>query len=171
MLDCQENYTRQENYTFSETKPTVLVSGNKKTHKYMFNDTIQQSETTTYLGINRDSKSRFDSIMVFRNDLVLPVEQLMLWWEQNYGAYCLSLYATIHLICIYIVPRLTYTRKVIRLVQRIWLILVNITSVLLNKIRTYQIRILIWLSLLFATRRTTNTRGDSQDIYHLWKHY
>ena len=38
MFDLQEYYARQENYTISETKSTVLVTGNHDTHETVNQD-------------------------------------------------------------------------------------------------------------------------------------
>ncbi|VDH95017.1 Hypothetical predicted protein [Mytilus galloprovincialis] len=121
MLDLQENYALQENYTLSETKSTVLVTGNQDTHEFLLNGSlIQQSETATHLGITRDSKSRFDSSTVVQERISTArrATYAMMGAGLNGILNGLNPCVSLHLIRIYIIPRLTYGLEAIRLAAK-----------------------------------------------------
>ncbi|VDI04539.1 Hypothetical predicted protein [Mytilus galloprovincialis] len=120
MLDLQENYALQENYTLSETKSTVLVTGNQDTHEFLLNGSlIQQSETATHLGITRDSKSRFDSSTVVQERISTARRATYAMMGAGlHGINGLNPCVSLHLIRIYIIPRLTYGLEAIRLAAK-----------------------------------------------------
>ncbi|CAC5359503.1 unnamed protein product [Mytilus coruscus] len=121
MLDLQEHYACQENYTISETKSTFLVTGNQlDTHDFMLNGSkLKQSETATHLGISRDSKCRFDSSTVVQERIGTARRATCAMMGAGlHGANGLNPCVSLHLIRIYIVPRLTYGLESIRLAAK-----------------------------------------------------
>ncbi|CAG2248491.1 unnamed protein product [Mytilus edulis] len=121
MLDLQEHYACQENYTISETKSTVLVTGNQSdTHDFLLNGSkLKQSETATHLGISRDSKSKFDSSTVVQERICTARRATYAMMGAGlHGANGLNPCVSLHLLRIYIVPRLTYGLESIRLAAK-----------------------------------------------------
>ena len=119
MLNIPEDYANSEHYTISETKSVVLCVSDKDSEKRSFrinNSEVPVVETATHLGIPRDNCSKFGTNLVAEERISSARKAVYAMMGAGlHGINGLNPLVSMHLIKIYIIPRLVYGLDVVRL--------------------------------------------------------
>lgn len=122
MLTIQENFASLEQYKINVSKSTVLelCKKNESNHIFTFNnEELKSVDTATHLGITRDNKTKFGTGTVVEDRISTSRRTAYAMLGAGlHGINGLNPMVSIHLIRIYILPRLVYGLDVIRLTTK-----------------------------------------------------
>jgi hypothetical protein len=118
MLSVQENYVNRENYAISETKSVIVHFGpsRDKEDVCINNNVLTTDDKVTHLGIVRDCNSKYSSKFVTEERISTARKtSYALMGAGLHGLNGLNPKVSIHIIRIYVIPRLIYGLETIRI--------------------------------------------------------
>lgn len=118
MLAVQENYANRENYTISETKSVIVHFGSSRDKEDVTinNIVLTTDGKATHLGIVRDSNSKYSSKFVAEERISTARKTTYaLMGAGLHGLNGLNPKVSLHIIRIYVIPRLIYGLETIRI--------------------------------------------------------
>ncbi|CAG2187811.1 unnamed protein product [Mytilus edulis] len=117
MLDIQGDYANKEHYCISKTKSSVVQFNDKQPRKFTMNsEEIPTSQSAVHLGIERDNSSKFGTKNVSNARISAARKATYaLMGAGLHGLNGLNPTVSIHIIRIFIIPRLIHGLEVVRL--------------------------------------------------------
>lgn len=116
MLDIQSHHSNKLRYQINEQKSVILVFNDDSNAWHLNGKPMSTVSNSTHLGIERDNHSATGTKMVVKKRIVTARRTVYsLMGAGLHGLNGVNPYVTIHMIQIYVIPRLLYGLDVIKL--------------------------------------------------------